>query len=224
MLRRRNTLFACAVVCAGAAGAHAAFVYDTTLGTYFDYDGDISAGTLSITDVDDRSFRVQVLDSDTELGTYGVGGASLAMDLEFVNFTDNGVAGYGPGDTAVFQGLPGFDFVVTDEFGQTMSGYIDVLELTDRSNSPVLPGIEGQAMITDVVFSGPTFQGVTLPSNLDEGTFYIYIETTSAWGTLGDLLETGGAGPQLTLEIRLIPAPASLALFGAAGLVLRRRR
>jgi hypothetical protein len=227
MLQRRNTLLWCAAACAGvASAAHGSFVYDTTLGTYVNYDGDLNAGLLNIADIDGRSFRVQVLDDGTGLGSFGVGGAMVGMDVELVDFVDNGDPGFGPADTASFQGVDGvdFDFMITDEFGETMSGNIDLLELTDRTGSPVLPGLEGQALITEVVFSGTTFQGVNLPAGLDRGSFYIFLETTDDWQTLGDFLETGGEGPQLTLEIRLIPAPSTMALFGLAGLVVRRRR
>ncbi|MFG0253087.1 MAG: PEP-CTERM sorting domain-containing protein [Phycisphaerales bacterium JB038] len=227
MLPRRNTLLCCAIAFAGAAtAAHGAFVYDTTLGTYLDYAGDLSSGVLGFDDIDGRSFRVQVLDSDAQLGNFGVGGASLDMDMEFVSFHDEGDPGFGAGDYALFQSMtgPSYDFVITDEFGETMSGMIDLFQLTDRSNSPVGPGIEGQALITEVLFSGPTFQGVTVPDNLTEGTFIMYIETTNDWSTLGDMLSIGGGGQIYTLEIRLVPAPATLALFGLSGLALRRRR
>ncbi len=226
MLQRRNTLLCCAVAFAGAASAaHGAFVYDTTLGTYLDYAGDLSAGVLSFDDIDGRSFRVQLLDTQTELGNFGVGGAALDMNMDLVSFTDGGDPGFGPGDSAVFGGTPGdYDFMITDEFGETMSGSIDLLQLTDRSNSPVNPGVEGQALITEVLFSGLTFQGVPVPDNLDAGTFIMYIERTPDWSTLGDMLSLGSGGQIYTLEIRLVPAPATLALVGLSGLALRRRR
>jgi hypothetical protein len=226
MLQRRNTLLCCAVAFAGAASAaHGAFVYDTTLGTYLDYAGDLSSGVLSFDDIGGRSFRVQVLDSQTQLGNFGVGGAALSMDMDFGSFSDEGDPGYGPGDYALFYGAPGaYDFIISDEFGETMQGNIDILQLTDRSNSFVGPGVEGQAFITDILFSGATFQGVTVPANLDAGTFVMYIETTNDWSTLGDMLSIGGGGDIYTLEIRLVPAPASLALFGLSSLALRRRR
>lgn len=227
MLQRRNMSLLCAVTCAAVvSAANASFVYDTTLGTYMDYDGDLTAGLLNINEVDGRSFRVQVLDTQTVLGTFGVGGASLSMQTELVSFTDAGGPGYGPGDFAILQGVPGapYDFLITDSFGQTLSGKISLLELFDRTNSPVLKGVEGQAFLTDVVFSGPTFQGVNVPPGLDKGSFYMFIETTSQWSTLGQMLEIGGEGIVYTIDMTLIPAPATLALFAAAGLVVRRRR
>ncbi len=226
MSNRHQALF-CAMALAGVAPAtHAQFVYDTTLGTYMNYDGDIDQGVFRMDDLDGNSFRVQRLDTETELGTYGVGGAALTLEAELFGFSDRGQSGFGPGDVATFQGIPGreFDFTLTDAFGETISGSIGLLELTDRSNSPVLPGVEGQARLSDLSFSGDSFQQLPLNANLTSGTFYIFIETTAAWGTLGELLAQGGAGPQLTLEIRLVPAPASLALLGTAGLIVRRRR
>jgi hypothetical protein len=230
MLHYHKALVCCALALAGAGAPTLAddIVFDTTLGTFMSYEGDLDAGVLNMSDFDGSSFRVQRLDQQTQFGTFGTGGAALDLQVELFGFSDLGDPGYGQGDVAAFRGLPDrdFDFMLADEYGETISGSIGLLELSDRSDGLVLPGVEGQALLSDLVFSGDTFQGLPVNGNLDSGTLYVFVEAANNWDTLGQLLAEGGAGPQLTLEIQFVPAPAATTplLLGMFGYATRRRR
>ncbi|MCK4872274.1 MAG: hypothetical protein KAS72_06080 [Phycisphaerales bacterium] len=212
------------------------FVYDTTAGASSHYTGDLTAGTLTLEDIDGRNFRVQRQGtSQVALGFFGagVGPASMVASVDLTNWIDSGDPN-GYGDVAVFAGaMSGTDFLAVDEFGNTFSGNIPVFELTDRSDA-LRPGIEGQGFITDIAFSAPTFQGVTTSDLYDYGSIFTF--TFSITGVnLETYLATSGLGGQLieveTIEARVygIPLPATTGL-AFAGLVpfgvltLRRRR
>ncbi len=223
------------------------FVYDTTAGATSTYTGDLTTGVLSLNHISGRNFRVQRIpqgpgDALTETGFFGVGGASLSASMNLVQFNDNtpGPPGGGAGDTAVFAGAGlGSDVVLTDEFGHSISGNIGFFELTDRTNSLVRPGIEGQGFITDIVFSHDTFQDITTNDLETLGTIFTFtfvIETVPGDPvTLEDYLASSGLGGLAveieTIEARIkgIPLPATTGL-AFAGLLpfcavsMRRRR
>lgn len=218
-----------------ASAQVSAFVYDTTAGATTVYAGDLTSGTLSLDSIDGRSFRAQRVGVQAELGEFGEGvgaGASLAATMSLDSFFDSG-SPTGDGDIAFFSGMGGVDFLVTDEFGETLSGSIAEFVLVDRSDA-FKPGIEGQGRITDLVFSAPTFQGVSTSDLVDEGTIFTFsfliagvnLETYLASDGLGNLpVEVE------TVEARIegIPLPATTGL-AFAGLVpfgvatMRRRR
>jgi hypothetical protein len=229
---------ACALL-AGAAstavGQIGDFVYDTTAGATTVYAGDLTAGTLALNSIEGRSFRVQIVGGDAMLGTYGDGvapGASLAAIMTLDRFEDSGSPS-GAGDIAYFIGTGGTDFVATDEFGETFSGSIKDFQLVDRSDS-LIPGIEGQGRLRDLVFSGATFQGIPTGGNQNFGSLFTFsflitgvnLETYLASDGLGNIpVEVE------TIEARVpgdapLPSASGLALAGLAPLavVCRRRR
>lgn len=219
------------------------FIYDTTAGATSTYTGDLTSGTLALEDINGRNFRVQRLGdgfTDTEDGFFGTGGASLNASMDLVQFNDNTPVGSGAGDTAEFAGaMNGNDFTAFDEFGNSWSGNLAFFELTDRTNSLVRPGIEGQGVITDIVFSGPTFQGISTSDLQDLGTIFTFtFVIEQAPGdpvTLEEYLASSGLGGLAveieTIEARIkgIPLPATTGL-AFAGLLpfcavsMRRRR
>ncbi len=221
------------------------FVYDTTAGATTVYTGDLSSGTLSLDDINGRNFRVQRIPqggggSLVETGFFGTGSAALSASMDLVSFNDNTPIGNGAGDTATFAGaMSGSDFVATDEYGNTWSGNLAFFELTDRTNSMVRPGIEGQGVITDIVFSGPTFQDITTSDLVDLGTIFTFtFVIEQAPGdpvTLEEYLASSGLGglaveiETIEARIRGIPLPATTGL-AFAGLLpfcavsMRRRR
>lgn len=244
-----------AVVGLAAAGAMALatqanaqisdFVYDTTAGATTSYTGDLTAGTLTLDHIVGRNFRVQRIPQGpggaiAENGFFGVGGASLSASMDLVSFNQVDPLGFGAGDTAQFAGAGlGNDFVAFDEFGESWSGNLSFFELFDRTDSPVRPGIEGQGFITDIVFSGPTFQGITTSDLETLGTIFTFtfvIEMTPGNPvTLGEYLATGGLGGIAveveTIEARIkgipLPATAGLAFAGLlpfCAVSMRRRR
>jgi len=219
------------------------FVYDTTAGAATVYQGDLNSGTLTLEDINGRNFRVQRIGNGvnfTENGFFGTGGASLNASMDLIQFNDNTPVGSGAGDTAEFAGaMSGSDFVAADEFGNTWSGNLAFFELTDRTNSLVRPGIEGQGVITDIVFSGPTFQNITTDDLANLGTIFTFtFVIEQAPGdpvTLEEYLASNGLGGLAveieTIEARIkgIPLPATTGL-AFAGLLpfcavsMRRRR
>ncbi len=221
------------------------FVYDTTAGATSTYTGDLNTGALALNHIDGRNFRVQRIpqgagDPDVANGFFNVGGSSLAASMDLIQFNDNTPVGSGAGDTADFAGaMSGSDFQVFDEFGNSWSGNLSRFELTDRTNSLIRPGIEGQGFITDIVFSGPTFQGITTSDLETLGTIFTFtfvIETVPGDPvTLEEYLASGGLGGLAveieTIEARIkgIPLPATTGL-AFAGLLpfcavsMRRRR
>lgn len=219
------------------------FVYDTTAGATSTYTGDLTSGMLSLNHINGRNFRVQRIGGGTTLtenGFFGVNGAALSANMNLVQFNDNTPVGNGAGDTAEFAGAGlGTDVVLTDEFGHTISGNIGFFELTDRTNSLVRPGIEGQGIITDIVFSHDTFQDITTNDLETLGTIFTFsfvIETVPGNPvTLEDYLASSGLGGLAveieTIEARIkgIPLPATTGL-AFAGLLpfcavsMRRRR
>lgn len=212
-----------------AASAQAAdFVLDTTLGTYLNYTGDAQSGILDLAPMDGASFRAQLIGQQVEFGNFGVGGATLDSSLQLDSFTDASLPGYGDGDYAYFSGVLNspYDLMIADEFGNTLSASVDIFEFIDSTASPVLPGLNGQGLLSDVQFSSNTFQGINIPDNLNEGTFYIYVQTSNGWDSLGDLLDSSGEGVVYTFEMHLVPAPGTATLgtmlFGT--MALRRRR
>lgn len=221
------------------------FVYDTTAGATSTYTGDLTAGTLELNDIDGRNFRVQRIPqggggSDVANGFFGVNNASLNATMDLVSFVDNTPVGSGDGDTATFAGaMNGSDFVATDEFGESWSGNLSFFELIDATTTGVRPGIQGQGIITDIVFSGPTFQGIAT-SDLDTlGTIFTFTFTIEDPPgdpvTLEEYLASSGLGGLAieieTIEARIqgIPLPATTGL-AFAGLLpfcavsMRRRR
>ncbi|MFG0253351.1 MAG: hypothetical protein ACF8NJ_10810 [Phycisphaerales bacterium JB038] len=140
------------------------FVYDTTAGLTCVYTGDLSTGVMVLQDIDGRPFRAQLFwddGSDVANGIFGVGGASFYAGIDLVQFIDNTPVGSGAGDVAVFAGAgAGTDVVITDEFGNTMQASVVEYALTDRTSSMVRPGLEGIAVLDDVVFLDPEFQGL----------------------------------------------------------------
>jgi hypothetical protein len=224
--RNMSCAIVCALVCAGASYADLDFRYDTTYGTEMNYVGGLDAGVLSFDSVPGITYRVQLVGGDVALGTFGVGGASLEADVEFLTFNDLQDVGYGQGDLAEFQGMPNdpLNLEIMDEFGNSMVATIDYMQLYDATSSPYAPGIQGQASLVNVEFSGPTFQGIDISPDLDAGFMYVFIEQGN-WGTMGALLDGGGSAPVYTMEISLIPAPGTLIGLGAmTGLIARRRR
>lgn len=208
------------------------FVYDTTLGTTTSYTGDLSQGTLSINHIAGRNFRVQELGGGVVVVENGVYegtalGGSLFASMNLVSFNDSGSYD-GSGDTAIFSGNHvGNDFVVVDEFGHYMSGDIDLFELTDRTNSQVRPGIEGQGTISNIIFSSSTFQGLLVDGIQTFGnvfTFTFVVEQTPGNPvSLEEYLASGGLGGlQIeieTLEVDIpggapLPATSALAISG----------
>lgn len=212
------------------------WVYDTTNGGTSVYTGDLTAGTLTLADIDGSSFRVQRVGPGFnvfDFGVFGVGGASLSAEMALTDWLP---ASPGPdGDKAIFAGAGlGEDFVLADEFGNTMKGSIDAFELTDNTGSIILPGIVGQGSITDLVFSGSTFQNISTDDLFDFGTVLTFSFTIGSV-TLEDYLASSGLGGTEvvieTIEARVkgIPLPATTGLafaglipFGA--LSARRRR
>jgi hypothetical protein len=204
----RRLILSIGAVAAVGSAAHATpapFVYDTTAGTETVYTGDLTAGTLSLTSIDGRSFRVQRVGQSAALGEFGVGAppASLNASMTLVNFDNQGTPIDPIGDTALFTGVGGMDFVVRDEFGGTWSGHIGEFLLTDRSDS-FIPGIEGQGFIEDLVFSGPTFQGIDVTGLVDEGTIFSFAFTIPGI-SLKNYLETSGLGG-LPIEVETVEA------------------
>lgn len=208
MIPIRRFMLTVGTVAAFGSAVYAAqepFVYDTTAGTETVYSGDLTAGTLSLTSIDGRSFRVQRVGGDVALGEFGVGGpppASLSATMMLVDWEDNS-DGIPDGDFATFTGVGGMDFVVNDEFGETWSGHIDEFLLTDRSDS-LIPGIEGQGTIKDLVFSGPTFQGIDTTGLVDEGTIFTFSFTIPGI-SLETYLATSGLGG-LPVEVETVEA------------------
>lgn len=221
------------------------FVYDTTAGATSTYTGDLTAGTLQLNDIDGRNFRVQRIPqggggSIVDNGFFGVGGASLAASMDLVAFNDNTPVGSGDGDTAIFAGAGlGSDFVAFDEFGNSWRGNLAYFELTDATNTGVRPGIQGQGIITDIVFSGPTFQNISTSDLENLGTIFTFTFTIEEGPgdpvTLEEYLASSGLGGLAveieTIEARIqgIPLPATTGL-AFAGLLpfcavsMRRRR
>ena len=217
------------------------WIYDTTNGATSVYTGDLTAGTLTLEDIDTSSFRVQRVGPGFnvfDFGVFGVGGASLSAEMSLDSFVELPPAG-GPGDKAFFSGAGlGEDFVLFDEFGNSMKGSIELFELTDNTDSLILPGILGQGSITDLVFSNNTFQNISTDDLFDFGTVLTFSFTIAPGGvpiTLKEYLESSGLGgtPVVieTIEARVkgIPLPATTGLafaglipFGA--LSARRRR
>lgn len=215
------------------------WVYDTTNGATSVYTGDLTAGSLSLEDIDGSSFRVQRVAPGFnvfDFGVFGAGvgaGASLSADMSLVDWIP---ATPGPdGDKAIFAGAGlGSDFVLVDEFGETLSGSIDVFELTDNTGSIILPGIVGQGSITDLVFSGSTFQNISTDDLFDFGNVLTFSFVIGGV-TLEDYLASSGLGglpvviETVEARVRGIPLPATTGLafaglipFGA--LSARRRR
>ena len=244
----KKTIVGFAAVAAFSIGAQVNaqitdWVYDTTEGANSTYTGDLTAGTLNINHIAGRNFRVQRIGGGvvfTEDGFFeGTAlGGSLASSMNLVSFNDSGSAD-GSGDTADFAGaMAGSDFVVVDEFGNSMSGNIPFFELTDRTNSLVRPGIEGQGFITDIVFSGDTFQNLTVSDLETQGTIFTFsftIEFNGSPVNLEQYLASSGLGgvdveiETIEAHIKGIPLPATtglafagLAPFGV--LTMRRRR
>lgn len=218
-------------VCAGAASAQFAdFYYDSTQGATTVYTGDLAAGLLDLNHIDGRSFRVQRVPGDTQFGFYGFNDASLDAQLELVDFTSMGMGG--PGDVATFAGtgmFGGFDFLAVDEFGETMSGWLPELRFVDRTDDPVLPGVIGTGAVTDIQFSGMTFQGVGLEDLTDNGTLFTFTMVIPDL-TLEEYLASNGLDgtpiPLDTLELHVLPIPAAptALLMGAGVLAISRRR
>ncbi len=154
-------------------------VYDTTAGVTMTYTGDLTAGTLSFTHIDGRNFRVQRIPQDgrypvVDYGFFGTGGASFHMSLEFVEFIYH--TPMGPPDRAYFAGAgAGADLVITDEFGNSMQASIGEFQMTDRTDSYVRPGYEGQGLLSDAVFTGPCFQNVGANQVQTEGAMYTFM-------------------------------------------------
>ncbi|MCK4872472.1 MAG: PEP-CTERM sorting domain-containing protein [Phycisphaerales bacterium] len=215
----------CALLGAAAADASSVFVYDTTVGLNLDYEGDLNEGTLSLTCIPGANYRAQIIGGDVGLGFFGQGDALFSASAELDAFFDEKAPGHSAGDWASFTGTgqAPYDIFLSDEWGNTITAQITTLELLDTTDASYLPGIQGQALLSDVAISGTTFQGVDLPSHLDEGTLYLYAEQ-GEWSTLGELLETSGSAPVYTLELRLVPAPGTLLLTGLAGIVAVARR
>ncbi len=207
-----RTLVACAATVAISAPGHAqqdAFVYDTTAGTETVYQGDLTAGQLTVTDILGRSFRAQRLGGAVGLGFFGVGNASLSLTLELTQFVDNTPSGSGAGDYAFFTGgnSGGPDLIITDEFGNMIVGEVDFYQVEDRTNA-LLPGYEGQGLFKAIAFSGPLFQGVPTETLLEAATNYTY--TFEIPGvTLEDYLSSNGMSglpvENETLELRILP-------------------
>jgi hypothetical protein len=207
MIPTRRFILSFGAVAALGSAAYATtapFVYDTTAGTETVYSGDLTAGTLSLTSIDGRSFRAQRVGHSVALGEFGVGTppASLSAMMTLTGWTPSGDP-TGAGDEATFTGMGGMDFVVHDEFGEMWAGHIDEFRVTDRSDS-LIPGIEGQGTIKDLVFSGPTFQGVDVTNLVDEGTIFSFLFTIPGI-TLKNYLETSGLGG-LPIEVETVEA------------------
>jgi hypothetical protein len=235
------TVVAIAVACSASLAFSQVqdFVYDTTAGATSTYTGDLTTGTLSLSHINGRSFRAQRVGGQAELGFFGIGGASLNGTLDLIQFNDNTPVGSGAGDTADFAGaMSGSDFQVFDEFGNSISGNLSVFELTDRTNSLIRPGIEGQGIIRDIVFSGPTFQDITTSDLETSGTIFTFtfvIETVPGDPvTLEEYLASSGLGGLAveieTIEMRIkefpLPSATGLAVAGLAPFVIcagRRR-
>lgn len=213
------------------------FRYDTTAGASSTYTGDLSDGTLTLDAIAGRSFRVQYK-NHVSLGTFGVGGASLNAAMDLVQFNDNTPVGSGAGDTAYFAGAQGGnDLVLLDEFGESMSGNISFFELTDRTNSAVRPGIEGQGIIEDIIFSGPSFQGADTTDVFNTGTVFTFTfvieEGPGDPVTLEEYLASSGLNG-LAIEVETIemlvrghvplPGTAGLAFAGLAPFAWSARR
>ncbi|MCK4872827.1 MAG: hypothetical protein KAS72_08895 [Phycisphaerales bacterium] len=193
-------------VASAQPGTPGAFVYDTTAGTIDTYVGDLTGGTLTIMDIPAVSYRVQRIGGAVDLGFFGIGQSSLTVTADLIEFVDNTPSGSGHGDIARFSG-GGMDLVIVDEYGNTLTGTIDLFELVDRSNA-MMPGIEGQARFTAVSFSGPTLQNVPTDQLATISTVYMYGYASQ---TLEEYLASGGSGGaelQLeTFELRIEAEP-----------------
>lgn len=245
MIKAFHRKAACTAAAAGVALASqafaqpGAFVYDTTAGTFTTYTGDLTDGTLNLQSINDglHSYRVQRVGVDTELGFYGIGDADFGAELFLHNSIPSGDP-TGAGDLAVFAGAGGgFDFVATDTFGNTFRGNVPRFELEDRSDA-LRPGIEGQGFLRDIVFSGPTFEGVDVAEFFDDdpivnGTVFTFTFLIPGVNLQTYLATSGLGGAEVeveTVELRLqrvpLPATTGLAFAGLVpfGLATARRR
>lgn len=217
--------------CAAAATAQFSdFYYDTTQGAATVYTGDLMSGLLELSDIDGRSFRVQRVPGETAFGTFGTGFAALDAELELIDFTSMGMGG--PGDIATFSGtgiFGGFDFLAIDELGRTMSGALPELRFVDRTDDPFLPGVIGTGFVTNLSFSDPLFQDVSLENLTDDGTLFTFTMVIPGL-TLEEYLASSGLNgtpiPLDTLELHVLPIPAAptVLLVGAGALAVSRRR
>ncbi|MCK4871764.1 MAG: hypothetical protein KAS72_03465 [Phycisphaerales bacterium] len=224
----------CIIIGSGIASADMIgdFIYDATDAVESVYAGSLASGTLTLESMPGGNYRVQRIGipGEVALGFYGTGSADLNASLDLVSFNSAGAGG--PGDMAVFAGtgaLAGYDFIATDEYGETLSGIVPYMELIDDTDALVLPGVLGFGLVTDIVFSDSTFQGIDVTGLVTEGSILTFAVVVQGI-TLETYLETNGMGgvplPLETLEMHIAPIPSAPTglILGIGCMAASRRR